>query len=80
MITRGANIGRVGTIISVEKHPGSFDIVHIKDRKNNIFATRIGNVFVIGEGAKPWISLPKGKGVKLTVFEDRDAALAKKDN
>jgi len=72
MITRGANIGRVGTILSVEKHPGSFDIVHIKDRKNNIFATRIGNVFVIGEGAKPWVSLPKGKGIKLTVFEDRD--------
>lgn len=80
LITRGANIGRVGTILSIEKHPGSFDIVHIKDRKNNIFATRISNVFVIGEGSKAWISLPKGKGVKLTVFEDRDAAAAKKDN
>jgi len=79
MITRGANIGRVGTVISVEKHPGSFVIVHVKDRKSNIFATRIANVFVIGEGSKPWISLPKGKGVKLTVFEDRDAQLAKKD-
>jgi len=72
MITRGANIGRVGNITSVDRHPGSFDIVHLKDRKNNVFATRIGNVFIIGEGSKPSISLPKGKGVKLTVFEERD--------
>jgi len=79
MITRGANIGRVGTIVNVERHPGSFDIVHLKDRKGNVYATRIGNVFVIGDGTKPWISLPKGKGVKLTVFEERDAALAKKE-
>jgi len=78
MLTKGANIGRVGTILSIERHPGSFDIVHIKDRKNNVFATRIGNVFVIGEGNKPWISLPKGKGIKLTVFEDRDQKILKK--
>jgi len=77
MTTRGANIGRVGTISSIEHHPGSFDIVHLKDRKGNSFATRIGYVFVIGEGTKPWISLPKGKGVKLTVFEERDAQLKK---
>merc|ERR1711872_882960 len=31
MVTGGANAGRVGTMISREKHPGSFDIVHIKD-------------------------------------------------
>jgi len=77
MITKGANIGRVGTIVSHEHHPGSFDIIHIKDRKNNVFATRIGYVFVIGEGAKPAISLPKGKGVKLTVFEEREQNLKK---
>jgi len=79
MITRGANIGRVGTIMSVERHPGSFDIVHIKDRKNHIFATRIGNVFVIGDATKPAISLPKGKGVKLNVFEEREQFLSKKE-
>merc|ERR1712107_472958 len=27
MVTGGANAGRVGTMISREKHPGSFDIV-----------------------------------------------------
>jgi len=77
MVTRGANIGRVGHIVAIDKHPGSFDIVHLRDRKNATFATRIGNVFVIGEGSKPWISLPKGKGVKLSVFEEREAALNK---
>ena len=34
--------------------------------------TRITNIFVIGEGSKPWVSLPKGKGTKLTIAEERD--------
>jgi len=71
MITRGHNIGRVGVIVSKERHPGSFDIVHLKDRKGNTFATRIAYVFVIGEANKPWISLPKAKGVKSTINEER---------
>jgi ribosomal protein S4E len=78
MITRGANIGRVGSVVSVEHHPGSFDIAHLKDRRNNTFATRTGNVFIIGDGAKPAISLPKAKGVKLSVMEERDNLLNKK--
>jgi len=78
MITRGANIGRVGTIVHRERHPGSFDIVHIKDRRGNNFATRLTNVFVIGDQNKPEISLPKGKGVKLTITEQRDQALGSK--
>jgi len=78
MVTKGANIGRVGTILHIDHHPGSFDIVHVKDRKGNVFATRIGYVFVIGENSNSAnISLPKGKGVKLTVFEDREALLKK---
>jgi len=72
IITRGANIGRVGAIVSIEHHPGSFDIVHVRDRKNNVFATRLQNVFVIGETNKPWISLPRGKGVKLEILEERE--------
>lgn len=72
MITKGANIGRVGTIVHREKHPGSFDIVHVRDRRGNEFATRLSNVFVIGDANKPEISLPKGKGVKLSVIEQRD--------
>jgi len=72
MITGGRNMGRVGTIVHREKHIGGFDIVHVKDVLDRTFATRIGNIFVIGEGVKPWISLPKGKGTKLSIAEERD--------
>lgn len=32
---------------------------------------RLGNVFVIGKGDKPLISLPKGKGVRLTILQEQ---------
>ncbi|KAF8202386.1 40S ribosomal protein S4 [Pholiota molesta] len=72
MITGGRNMGRAGVIVHREKHIGGFDIIHVKDSLDRTFATRVTNVFVIGEGAKPWISLPKGKGIKLTIAEERD--------
>jgi small subunit ribosomal protein S4e len=74
MVTRGANAGRVGVMTSCEKHPGSFDIVHLKDKRGNSFATRADNVFAIGEGTKPAISLPRGKGIKHTILEERERA------
>jgi hypothetical protein len=40
MITGGRNLGRVGTVVNRERHPGSFDIVHIKDTQGHTFATR----------------------------------------
>lgn len=78
MITRGANRGRVGVLSTIEKHPGSFDIVHLKDKRGNAFATRAMNAFVIGTGAKPDISLPRGKGIQLSVIEARDKRESKK--
>lgn len=71
MVTGGRNRGRVGTIVAKEKHKGSFDIVIVKDAAGNEFATRLGNVFVIGKGDKPLISLPKGKGVRLTILQEQ---------
>jgi small subunit ribosomal protein S4e len=71
MVTGGRNMGRVGVITHRERHDGGFNIVHIKDAIDNSFATRENNVFVIGS-EKPWVSLPKGKGVKLTIAEERD--------
>lgn len=71
MVTGGRNMGRVGVITHREHHHGGFDIVHIKDAVDNTFATRLSNVFIIGQ-EKPWVSLPKGKGVKLTIAEERD--------
>lgn len=64
MVTGGRNMGRVGVITHRERHDGGFDIVHIKDAVDNTFATRLSNVFIIGQD-KSWISLPKGKGVKV---------------
>jgi len=78
MITGGHNLGRVGTITSRERHPGSFDIVHVKDAANNTFATRLSYVFLIGKGNKPWVSLPADKGVRKTITEEREKRLAAK--
>jgi small subunit ribosomal protein S4e len=35
------------------------------------FATRISNVFVIGRGNKPLVTLPKGKGVRPTILQEQ---------
>jgi len=74
MITGGRNLGRVGVISGKEKHPGSFDIVNVKDAAGHTFATRLTNVFVIGkiEGKTPrsLVSLPKGRGIKKTILEE----------
>merc|ERR1711893_584531 len=78
MITGGRNLGRVGIVTHRERHPGSFEIVHVKDSMGHSFATRLSNVFIIGKGNKPWISLPRGKGVKLSIAEERDKRLAAK--
>lgn len=72
MVTGGRNIGRVGTIQRRERHLGGHDIIHVKDAKDRTFATRMINIFVIGDHHKPWISLPKAKGIKLTIAEERD--------
>jgi len=72
MVTGGRNMGRVGVIEHRERHIGGFDLIHLKDSVGHQFATRIGNVFVIGEGSRPYVSLPRGKGVKLSIAEERD--------
>ena len=71
------NAGRVGTIGHIEKHPGSFDIVQVKDASGNVFATRMQNIFVVGE-KKSQVSLPKGKGIKLSIHEERAKLQQKK--
>ncbi|KAE8718314.1 40S ribosomal protein S4 [Hibiscus syriacus] len=70
MVTGGRNRGRVGVIKNREKHKGSFETIHVQDAAGHEFATRLGNVFTIGKGTKPWVSLPKGKGIKLSIIEE----------
>lgn len=73
MVTKGRNTGRCGSIMFTEKHPGSFDIVTLRDEAGHQFSTREENVFVIGNGPEDTaITLPKGKGVKKTILEEQE--------
>lgn len=74
MLTGGRNAGRVGALMHIEKHEGSFDVVTVKDSKGNVFSTRLGNVFVIGSGQTPLVTLPKGRGIKKTIIQEREEA------
>ena len=62
MVTGGRNLGRVGVIMTKERHPGSHDIVQLKDATGNTFATRLGNVFVIGKGPQTDSDATERKG------------------
>merc|ERR1712226_1345172 len=73
----GKNIGRIGTIQSRERHPGSFDIVNVKDASGHVFATRAANISLLGKGNKALVSLPRDKGVRKTIAEERDARLSR---
>ncbi|KAL3319636.1 40S ribosomal protein S4, X isoform [Cichlidogyrus casuarinus] len=75
MITGGHNLGRVGTITQWEKHPGSVEMIHVRDNSGHQFCTPIKNVFIIGKANKAWISLPRGKGIRLSVIEERERRL-----
>ena len=68
MVTAGANIGRIGVVTNLELHPGSFNIVHLKDAKGTKFATRAANVFVLGDD-EAVVSLPKSGGIKKTILD-----------
>jgi small subunit ribosomal protein S4e len=74
-ITGGANLGRIGIVENREKHPGAFDIVHVRDARGQRFATRASNVFIIGKGNSSLIKLPTNAGIKLSVIEERDRNL-----
>lgn len=69
-ITGGNNVGRVATILHVERHLGSFDIVHLRDANGKTLATRKGNVFIIGN-KKSTIALPEGDGKYLNILEEK---------
>jgi small subunit ribosomal protein S4e len=77
MVSAGNNMGRVGELHHREKHHGTHEMVHLKDAAGHAFATRCENVMVIGKEGKPWVSLPKGNGIKLNIVEDRQKRMAK---
>ncbi len=71
MITGGHNMGRIGIVEHRERHPGSYDIVHVKDAAGQTFATRGSNVFIIGKATKSLVSLPRKKGVRQTILQEQ---------
>jgi small subunit ribosomal protein S4e len=77
MVTSGKNLGRIGVVEHKERHLGSFDIVHLKDAAGHKFTTRGANVFALGHHTS-LISLPRNKGVRLTILQERERRLLKK--
>jgi len=72
MIVGGRNLGRIGILKKIEKHPGSYTIIHVEDLAHRNFATRLDNVFTIGANQDgSLISLPKGQGIKLGILEEK---------
>jgi len=76
MVSGGRNTGRVGEIVSIQRHPGAFDITSIKDKQGHEFTTRSGNVFVIGNSYETIpITLHKSAGVKANPVVEREERL-----
>nr|CCC52888.1 putative 40S ribosomal protein S4 [Trypanosoma vivax Y486] len=76
LVTGGANRGRIGEIVSIERHPGAFDIARLKDAAGHEFATRATNIFVIGKDMKSIpITLPKQQGLRINVIQEREEKL-----
>lgn len=70
MCIKGRNTGRVGRVRKIEKHPGSYNLVHIVDGEDNVFATRVRNVFVIGADESA-VNLPESAGIKMSIIAER---------
>lgn len=68
-IKRGKNMGCIGVITNIEKRGFNQYIVHLKDKRERMFATNHINVCVIGPDGQSWISLPEDEGVKLSAFD-----------
>lgn len=80
IVTNGRNKGRVGTIHNIVQKPGKIHIVSIHDAQGHTFSTRLSNIFVIGKGKVPSITLPKDLGLKLSIIERAEANQADEES
>jgi len=72
MVIGGHSIGRVGILKTIEKHPGSYTVVHVEDLAHRTFATRLENIFTIGaDKSGALVSLPRGHGIKLSILDEK---------
>jgi len=74
LVVRGHNVGRVGLIIKRESHPGTKEIIHLKDDQGVHFATTIDNVFIIssGKNSEALISIPSRKGCRQNIIQEQE--------
>jgi len=80
MVSGGRNTGRVGEILTIQRHPGAFDVTIIKDKQGHEFSTRSGNVFVIGNNYDSIpITLHKSGGVKMNPVVEREERLVARE-
>ena len=70
LIVGGNNIGRAGVIGKIEKYPGSYEIVYIKDTTGKEFSTRLTNIFITGD-QRPEINVEKYNTL-LSIIEERN--------
>ena len=70
LIVGGNNIGRAGVIEKIEKHPGSYEIVYIKDTTGKVFSTRLTNIFITGD-KNPEINVEKYNTL-LSIIDERN--------
>jgi small subunit ribosomal protein S4e len=70
LIVGGNNIGRAGVIEKIEKHPGSYEIVYIKDMAGKEFSTRLTNIFITGD-SRPEIA-PEKYNTLLSIIDERN--------
>ena len=70
MITKGRNCGRIGTLMNKEKHPGSFNIAHIKDAGNTFgTSTTLPHRNTTADGSFEFmIDMGRLTGKKLTII------------
>lgn len=59
MIMGGANLGRIGVISNRKGHPGSFDVVQIKDANSGSSAPQPNNSFVNGKAINQVFLFPE---------------------
>ncbi|KAI5180694.1 small subunit ribosomal protein S4e [Nematocida sp. AWRm80] len=65
---RGKNIGCVGIIKEIKKHVGGFEMVTLQDQDGRTFLTRASNIIAIGSNGESMITLPKEKGVRISLM------------
>merc|ERR1711998_363995 len=70
-VTHGHSAGRNGIVKALEMHSGSHTIVTIRDALGNNLSTRQKNVFVVGNGRVPVISLLASNGLRQSILYEQ---------